>query len=212
MKANRRPLERMEDLVSLCARRGLIYPSSEIYGGINGFWDYGPLGVELKQNLKARWWQSVVRMREDVESRQAPRFVSVDEYARIVTHNYPATTGEAALRMARDELKQCEDGLYELKMDPALRGAFRADETPEEAARREEEMAREQWQALARVTAPTLVVRGAASDVLSPEVADRMADEVLAAGSLAVVAQAGHSVMTDNPDGFRDAVTRLLLE
>jgi glycyl-tRNA synthetase len=60
-------LERMEDLVSLCARRGFIFPSSEIYGGINGFWDYGPLGVELKNNLKALWWQRVVRERDDVE-------------------------------------------------------------------------------------------------------------------------------------------------
>ncbi len=45
--ATRRRLERMDDLVSLCARRGFIFPSSEIYGGINGFWDYGPLGTEL---------------------------------------------------------------------------------------------------------------------------------------------------------------------
>jgi glycyl-tRNA synthetase len=58
---------RMEDLVSLCARRGLIFQSSEIYGGINGFWDYGPLGVELKNNLKAWWWRKVVRERDDVE-------------------------------------------------------------------------------------------------------------------------------------------------
>ena len=65
--AKRRRLERMEDLVSLCARRGFIFPSSEIYGGINGFWDYGPLGTELKQNLKALWWQRVVRERPDVE-------------------------------------------------------------------------------------------------------------------------------------------------
>ncbi len=60
-------LERMEDLVSLCARRGFVFASSEIYGGINGFWDYGPLGVELKNNLKALWWQRVVRERPDVE-------------------------------------------------------------------------------------------------------------------------------------------------
>jgi glycyl-tRNA synthetase len=60
-------LERMDDLVSLCTRRGFIFPSSEIYGGINGFWDYGPLGAELKQNLKALWWQRVVRERPDVE-------------------------------------------------------------------------------------------------------------------------------------------------
>jgi glycyl-tRNA synthetase len=62
-----RRLERMEDLVSLCARRGFIFQSSEIYGGINGFWDYGPLGAELKNNLKALWWQRVVRERPDVE-------------------------------------------------------------------------------------------------------------------------------------------------
>jgi len=57
----------MEGLVSLCARRGFIFQSSEIYGGINGFWDYGPLGVELKNNLKALWWQRLVRDRDDVE-------------------------------------------------------------------------------------------------------------------------------------------------
>jgi len=62
-----RSLERMEDLVSLCARRGFVFQSSEIYGGINGFWDYGPLGVELKNSLKEIWWQRVVRARDDVE-------------------------------------------------------------------------------------------------------------------------------------------------
>jgi glycyl-tRNA synthetase len=58
---------RMEEIVSLCARRGFIFPSGELYGGINGFWDYGPLGVELKNNLKALWWRRVVRERDDVE-------------------------------------------------------------------------------------------------------------------------------------------------
>src|ERR1700678_689870 len=50
----------MEKIVSLCKRRGFIFQSSEIYGGINGFWDYGPLGVELKRNLKNAWWQDMV--------------------------------------------------------------------------------------------------------------------------------------------------------
>ncbi|HEX9815309.1 MAG TPA: glycine--tRNA ligase, partial [Myxococcota bacterium] len=59
-------LTQLDELVSLCASRGFISPSSEIYGGINGFWDYGPLGVELKNNVKARWWQRVVRERADV--------------------------------------------------------------------------------------------------------------------------------------------------
>jgi glycyl-tRNA synthetase len=55
------PVNDMEKLVSLCRRRGFIFQSSEIYGGINGFWDYGPLGVELKKNVKDAWWQDMVR-------------------------------------------------------------------------------------------------------------------------------------------------------
>ncbi len=51
----------MEDIVALCRRRGFIFQSSEIYGGINGFWDYGPLGALLKKNLKDAWWQDVVQ-------------------------------------------------------------------------------------------------------------------------------------------------------
>src|ERR1051326_217392 len=50
----------MEKLVALCKRRGFIYPWSEIYGGINGFWDYGPMGVELKRNIKNQWWRDMV--------------------------------------------------------------------------------------------------------------------------------------------------------
>ncbi len=49
----------MEKLVSLCKRRGFLFQSSEIYGGMNGFWDYGPLGVELKRNIKEAWWQDM---------------------------------------------------------------------------------------------------------------------------------------------------------
>ena len=56
----------MDKLVSLCKRRGFIFPSSEVYGGINGFWDYGPLGVELKRNIKDAWWRDNVRMRDDM--------------------------------------------------------------------------------------------------------------------------------------------------
>ena len=57
----------MEDLVSLCKRRGFIYQTNEIYGGIQGLYDYGPLGVELKNNIKQSWWSSVVYERDDVE-------------------------------------------------------------------------------------------------------------------------------------------------
>ena len=58
--------ELMDKLVALCKRRGFIFQSSEIYGGINGFWDYGPLGVELKRNVKEHWWNTIVRQRDDV--------------------------------------------------------------------------------------------------------------------------------------------------
>lgn len=56
----------MEKVVSLAKRRGFVYPGSEIYGGLKGFWDYGPLGVELKNNIKRFWWEDIVYAREDV--------------------------------------------------------------------------------------------------------------------------------------------------
>ena len=52
----------MDEIMSLCKRRGFVYPASEIYGGINGFWDYGPLGAQLKKNLRDAWWQDCVMM------------------------------------------------------------------------------------------------------------------------------------------------------
>ena len=58
--------QRMEKIVSLCKRRGFIFQSSEIYGGLNGLWDYGPLGVELKRNLKDYWWRVMVHERDDI--------------------------------------------------------------------------------------------------------------------------------------------------
>jgi glycyl-tRNA synthetase len=58
----------MEKLVSLCKRRGFLFQSSEIYGGLNGFWDYGPLGVELKRNVKEAWWRDMVTGHDDLEA------------------------------------------------------------------------------------------------------------------------------------------------
>ena len=60
------PELQFETLVSLCKRRGFVFPSSEIYGGIAGFWDYGPLGVEMKNNIKRAWWRAMVQERADV--------------------------------------------------------------------------------------------------------------------------------------------------
>ncbi|MFC4426137.1 glycine--tRNA ligase [Deinococcus navajonensis] len=65
------PAQSMEELVSLCKRRGFIFQGSEIYGGLQGFYDYGPLGVELKNNIKAAWWRSNVYERDDMEGLDA---------------------------------------------------------------------------------------------------------------------------------------------
>ena len=61
----------MEKLVSLSKRRGFIFQSSEIYGGTGSVWDYGPLGVELKKNVKDRWWRAMVHARDDIEGLDA---------------------------------------------------------------------------------------------------------------------------------------------
>jgi glycyl-tRNA synthetase len=66
----------MEKIVSLCKRRGFIFQSSEIYGGLNGFWDYGPLGAELKRNVKELWWHAMTRQRDDVAGLEATIIMS----------------------------------------------------------------------------------------------------------------------------------------
>ncbi|MBM3602709.1 MAG: glycine--tRNA ligase, partial [Alphaproteobacteria bacterium] len=65
------PATSMQDLVALCKRRGFIFQGSEIYGGLQGIYDYGPMGVELKNNLKAAWWRAMVYERDDIEGLDA---------------------------------------------------------------------------------------------------------------------------------------------
>ena len=65
------PATTMEQLVSLCKRRGFVFQSADIYGGLQGIYDYGPLGVELKNNIKAAWWRAMVYERDDVEGLDA---------------------------------------------------------------------------------------------------------------------------------------------
>ncbi|MCP5468350.1 MAG: glycine--tRNA ligase [Deltaproteobacteria bacterium] len=96
----------MEKLVSLAKRRGFIFQSSEIYGGINGFWDYGPLGVELKNNIKNFWWQKMVRDRSNV--------VGVD--TSIICH--PQTW------VSSGHVKSFSDPLVDCRV---CKGRFRAD-------------------------------------------------------------------------------------
>ncbi|MDH4158115.1 MAG: glycine--tRNA ligase [candidate division Zixibacteria bacterium] len=71
MSAKKNENDLMEKIVSLCKRRGFVYPSSEIYGGLASCWDYGPLGAELKRNLKNFWWDAMTNRRDDVEGLDA---------------------------------------------------------------------------------------------------------------------------------------------
>jgi pimeloyl-ACP methyl ester carboxylesterase len=158
--------------------------------------------VDIGPELDAR---GTTRIRMEIEGNREPSFASIDEYARLLSLHYPAAQPHALARMAKHGLRALANGRFVPKLDPALRsGATRSGSS-------EAELTSAQWQALAKIPCPTLVVRGAASDVLSADVAERMAQEVLPKGSLAIVARAGHSVMTDNPDGFRVAVAGFVL-
>jgi glycyl-tRNA synthetase len=66
----------MDALISLCKRRGIAFPSSEIYGGLRSSWDYGPLGVELRRNIRKAWWRSMVQLRDDVVGLEAALLMS----------------------------------------------------------------------------------------------------------------------------------------
>jgi pimeloyl-ACP methyl ester carboxylesterase len=168
--------------------------------------------VDSGPELDAR---GTLRIRLDMEKAagaggEAAPIASVAEYERMLTLAYPAARPHAIARMARHGLRPRPGGGFERKTDPLFHASARR-MTPAEAEERERRTARALWDALARIPCPTLVVRGAASDVLSPDVADRMAEDVLAQGRLAVVPRASHSVMTDNPEGFADAVAGFVL-
>ena len=161
--------------------------------------------VDIGPEVDAR---GVLRISGEMSENRAPVFSSIQEYVAMLSLNYPAGQPDALKRMAEFGLRRREDDLLELKMDPKLRGT-----RPTDAATRamEEQFIQQQWDALAKVPCATLVVRGAASDILSPETADKMVDDVLRSGRLAIVPQAAHSVMTDNPKAFEEVVCEFVL-
>jgi pimeloyl-ACP methyl ester carboxylesterase len=154
--------------------------------------------------------RGTTRIRMEVMQRGDGSFATPAEYERVLAHNFPAGSEAALRRMAQHELRQREDGRWVRKADPAFMGG-RAGASEAEAEAGERDTAKRLWDALARIPCPTLVVRGAASDILSPEIADRMVDDVLVKGQLAVVPRSAHSVMTDNPAGFAEAVGAFVL-
>ncbi len=91
--------DRMDTLVSLAKRRGLVYPSSEIYGGLRASWDYGPLGVELKNNVKRQWWKAMVQGRDDV--------VGLDSCVILAREVWQASGHEKAFVEPLTECQNC---------------------------------------------------------------------------------------------------------
>lgn len=154
--------------------------------------------------------RGVLRIRLDAESSPDPSFGSVAEYERVLTRAYPLARPDVVSRLAQHGLRARPDGRLVPKTDPALAKSW-GKLPAEEAARRSTEESAILWEALRGTPCPALVVRGAASDVLSPETAERMAEEALPHGQLVVVPRAGHSVMIDNPEAFESAVLRFVI-
>jgi glycyl-tRNA synthetase len=104
--SNAASVQRMEKIVSLCKRRGLIFQSSEIYGGLNGFWDYGPLGAELKRNVKELWWKSMTRLREDIVGLEATIIMHPHIWkasGHVDTFSDPMSTCRACKKLVRSD-------------------------------------------------------------------------------------------------------------
>ncbi|MCX6377067.1 MAG: glycine--tRNA ligase, partial [Armatimonadetes bacterium] len=123
----------MDHIVNLCKRRGIIFPSSEIYGGIGSTWDYGPIGVLLKNNVKAAWWRSVVQERDDMVGLDAAIIMHADVWkasghvdsftdpmvdCKQCKHRFRAdhlvesmSTDEDGVRRTEEELKTLEQAL-----------------------------------------------------------------------------------------------------
>lgn len=178
------------------------------YGGRHPEKVAGLVIVDSAPELDAR---GTTRISLDVQQHRDPSFESVTQYENYLSTSYPSATATAIRRMAKNGLKQREDGRYVLKMDISFRTRATGTSDAEALASYEKSTTEALWEDLAAIECPSLVVRGAASDIMSADVADRMVDDAMANATLAVVPQAGHSVMTDNPDGFRDCVMKFML-
>ena len=116
------PTNVLDTIVSLCKRRGFVYPSGEIYGGTRSAWDYGPLGVELKENVKRQWWRSTVTTRDDV--------VGLDSSVILPTKTWEAS---GHLKTFSDPLVECQSCHKRFRQDHLqedVRTARRASTTP----------------------------------------------------------------------------------
>ncbi len=113
------PLEARNDaVVSLAKRRGFVFPSGEIYGGTRSAWDYGPLGVELKENIRRQWWRAMVQRRDDV--------VGLDSSVILPREVWVAS---GHVETFTDPLTECQSCHHRFRADH-LRGGLRAAQGP----------------------------------------------------------------------------------
>jgi pimeloyl-ACP methyl ester carboxylesterase len=166
----------------------------------------GLVVVDSAPDLDAR---GTTRISLDVQQ-QDWSFASVADYQRVLERQYASTQPEILARLAVHWTRQRDDGRYELRLDPGFMKARRG-VSAEDAKAWSEQEAKHLWAALAGLPCPALIVRGAASDVMSAEVADKMVDDVIPNAKLETVARAGHSVMLDNPEAFEKALTGFVL-
>jgi glycyl-tRNA synthetase len=114
----------LETIVSLSKRRGFIFPSSEIYGGINAVWDYGPLGVELKNNVKRAWWRAMVQERDDIVGLDAGIIMAPQVWVtsgHVANFSDPLVECSTCRRRFRlDELPGCENLTTTELRDPTI--------------------------------------------------------------------------------------------
>jgi glycyl-tRNA synthetase len=109
----------LDEIVALCLNRGFVYPSSEIYGGINGFWDYGPLGCEMRSRIKTLWWQRMVRERADV--------VGLDSSIIANPATWVASGHVANFNDPMVDCRSCKQRFRADQLDPAARCAVAPD-------------------------------------------------------------------------------------
>ena len=117
-------VENLDTIVSLAKRRGFVFPSSEIYGGINAVWDYGPLGVELKNNVKRAWWRTMVQERDDIVGLDAGILMAAQVWVtsgHVASFTDPMVECETDhLRFRLDELPGTEELTQTELSDPAI--------------------------------------------------------------------------------------------
>ena len=129
-------ITKLDDIVSLCKRRGFIFQSSEIYGGLASCYDYGPLGVELKSNVRKAWWKAVVQMRDDVVGLDCSILMHplvwkasghADQFADLVAECKKCNTRTRVDHLQEKVAEQAEEHTEHIAIDAELAKAHRAD-------------------------------------------------------------------------------------